>query len=80
MPLREYRCGTCHQVVEVFLHPRDTEPTLCGDACVHDRAPLGEGSLARLASALAPAVMGSTLAQRNPDNCASCGAPDSWSD
>lgn len=58
MPLFEYRCADCDQVLELFIQPSDPEPRLCGYRCPLEREDerRGSGLLARVLSVPAPTV------------------------
>lgn len=55
MPIYEYRCEDCQAVLELFQHPGDPSPKLCGYRCAlgrdDDQDLRGSGLLARQISA-----------------------------
>lgn len=66
MPIYEYRCEDCGEVLELFLQPSDPEPRLCGYRCPLGREDerRGGGLVARVLSAPAPAVQSVLLGDR----------------
>lgn len=65
MPLFEYRCADCDQVLELFIQPSDPEPRLCGYRCPLNREDerRGSGLLARVLSVTAPTMPASQMGE-----------------
>ena len=74
MPLFEYDCTTCGEVVEVLQRPQDPDPQRCGDDCVCAGPRLGEGELVRRLSLPGGyAVKQRGQVPREKESCGHCG-------
>jgi len=77
MPLYEYDCTLCHQVVEVLQRVKDPDPETCGLDCVCEGPQEGTGAIARRRSLPGGYTMG-RMTTPAPPSCGHCGmAPES---
>ncbi len=78
MPLFEYACQTCGEVVEVLQRHGESAPQSCGEDCVRFDGPMGGGKLLKVMSVPGGYAMGASRAPAPaaPGPCGSCGHPD----
>ncbi len=76
MPLFEYACQTCGEVVEVLQRHGQTAPTRCGEECVRFDGPMGGGKLLKVMSVPGGYSVGASRAPAPaPAACGACGDP-----
>ena len=77
MPLFEYDCSLCHQVVEVLQKVNAPDPEACGPDCVCEGPNEGTGPITRRRSVPGGYTMG-RMTSPEPPSCGHCGmAPGS---
>lgn len=77
MPLFEFACQTCGEVIEVLRRHGERAPSTCGEECVRFDGPVGGGKLLKVMSAPASHAVGVSRAPvQAPAPCGSCGSPE----
>jgi putative FmdB family regulatory protein len=78
MPLFEYACQTCGELVEVIQRRGESSPQKCGEECVRFDGPMGGGKLLKVMSVPGGHTMGAVRPPPlgSPAPCGSCGAPE----
>ncbi len=76
MPLFEYACQTCGELVEVLQRRGESPPQKCGQECVRFEGPMGGGKLLKVMSVPGGYAMGASRTPApTPAPCGSCGSP-----
>jgi hypothetical protein len=73
MPLFEYDCGRCGELVEVLLRSGRPDPTQCGQDCVSEGPDAGTGALTRRRSVPGGYSMGRITTPSPAPTCGHCG-------
>ena len=73
MPLFEYDCGRCGELVEVLQRAGRADPTHCGEDCVNEGPEAGTGTLARRRSVPGGYSMRRITTPSPPPACGHCG-------